>query len=590
MQVLQQEHLHEHLKAFLLGAVLCTVFLSVGSYWLFQSEYNGRFYEGIFIDNVDVSKLTINEARQILATTTQSIPPETITLSADGESIASSSAQLGLHREYDSAINQAFQFGRSQGFFQNIQNIFTAYTKRKVFSSQLAYDPIAVQEFVTQLAIKANQAGEHPKATLKGNTVELFPGKMGTTIVIEEAAKSILNGANTAQREFTAPIQSSGTELTQVQIEAAIARAEQFIGKTIQGKVDVTTVDINDETLVSLLSFPEGYNDEEIEKVLTTFTDKIDRPAQNAKFTYDPVTLKVSEFQPDLDGITINKDKTKEEIIKTLQAFESGSEEKLVSIMLPITAKKADQTLESLNDLGLKERIGFGESYYDHSIPSRIHNVSLASKIINNTIVKPGEEFSFNKALGEVSKATGFQPAYIIQSGQTVLGDGGGVCQVSTTLFRALLDSGLQITKRRPHSYRVSYYELNKDPGFDATVYAGDVDLRFINDTQHHVLLHFVTFPEQRYMYVSIYGTSDGRVAEISDYKKWDARGAPPSVYIDDPTLPPGKVVQIDYAVGGIKAQFKHTVRDKDGNIIHENTYYSNYVPWSAKYRRGPTI
>lgn len=586
MQVLRQGHVHEHVKAFLLGAGLCAVALSVGGYIVLQQKYQNRFYEGIFIDNTDVSGLTVGDAKRKLKTTLPA-NEDVITIRANDQSVASSTAELGLHEEFDSALNQGIQFGRSQGFVQNLGNIFQAWTRTKVFRSELAFDPIEVQDFVNQLAIKANQPGEDPKATLKGKQIEITPGKMGTTIVIEETTKNILAAANTPTREFSAPFESTGTQLNQVQIDEAIHRAEKFVGKKIQGKVDVTTVDIPDTQLVQALRLPTGYNDAEVEKIINTFKEKIDRPAQDAKFSYDEQTMKVKEFQPDLDGITIDTQQTTSEVLKALQTFDQGTADELISVALPKTAKKADVTLESLNNIGLKERIGFGETYYAHSIPTRIHNVSLAAKIVNNTIVKSGEEFSFNKTLGDVSKATGFQPAYVIQSGQTVLGDGGGVCQVSTTLFRALLDSGLQITKRKAHSYRVSYYELNKDPGFDATVFAGDVDLRFKNDSPGAVLLHFETFPSQLYMFVTIYGTSDGRTTAISEYKKWDVRGAPPSVYIDDPTLPPGKLVQIDFAVGGIKAQFQHTVKDKDGNVKHEEVYYSNYVPWSAKYRRG---
>lgn len=586
MQVLRQGRFHGHIKAFLLGAGLSATILTVGGYIIFIQNYTNKFYEGVFIDTTNVSGLTIEEAKTRLENKQETFD-QIISLSGNGQTIASPAATLGLKREYDTALNQAIQFGRSQGLADNLQNIFKAYTKTQTFQSQLAFDPIKVQDMVNELAVKANQLGEDPSATVKNGQIEINPGKMGTNIVIEEATKSILGAANSGLKEFTAQTQPSGTQLTPVQIEEAKARASKFIGKSIEGKVDVTTVTVSDSQLVAALTFPTGYKESELENILKTFKEKIDRPAQDAKFVYDANTLKVSEFQPDLDGITIDQQRTHDEVIKALQTIDQGTDQKLITIEVPKAAKKASVTLESLNNLGLKERIGFGESYYAHSIPTRIHNVSHASKIVNNTIVKPGTEFSFNKALGDVSKATGFQPAYIIQSGQTVLGDGGGVCQVSTTLFRALLDSGLQITKRKAHSYRVSYYELNKDPGFDATVFAGDVDLRFINDSPGHVLLHFETFPDQRYMFVTIYGTDDGRTAEVTEYKKWDARGALPTVYIDDPTLPPGKLVQIDYAVGGIKAQFKHTVKDKEGNVKYENVYYSNYVPWSAKYRRG---
>lgn len=217
---------------------------------------------------------------------------------------------------------------------------------------------------------------------------------------------------------------------------------------------------------------------------------------------------------------------------------------------------------------------------------SKIVLTSTFSRI-NNIIIKPGEEFRFNNALGDVSRESGYQPAYVIRSGQTVLGDGGGVCQVSTTVFRAALNAGLPITKRKAHSYRVSYYELDSKPGVDATVYSGDIDLRFINDTGHHILIHTQTDSKNLWMKVEMYGTSDGRTSEIVDHKTWDARPAAATVYIPDPSLPAGTKKQVDWSASGIKASFKNVVRDKNGQLIREEEYYSNYIPWSAKYLVG---
>jgi vancomycin resistance protein YoaR len=216
--------------------------------------------------------------------------------------------------------------------------------------------------------------------------------------------------------------------------------------------------------------------------------------------------------------------------------------------------------------------------------------VALTAKKINLTVVKPGEEFSFNKALGEVSAATGFKPAYVIKSGRTELGDGGGVCQVSSTLFRSALNAGLNITRRLPHSYRVTYYELNSDPGFDATVYAGNVDFRFINDTPGHLLIYTETNSKNLWMKIEIYGTKDGRVATISDYKTWGAAPPPPTEYIPDASLPPGAKKQIDWSASGLKASFNYTVHDANGNLKQQETYTSIYRPWSAKYLVGPSI
>jgi vancomycin resistance protein YoaR len=188
--------------------------------------------------------------------------------------------------------------------------------------------------------------------------------------------------------------------------------------------------------------------------------------------------------------------------------------------------------------------------------------------------------------LGDVSVYTGYQQAYIIKGGQTVLGDGGGVCQVSTTFFRAALDAGLPIIERHPHAYRVSYYEQNSKPGFDATVYSPSVDLKVKNDTPAYILIQTKTDIKNATLTFELYGTSDGRVATVSSPYIWDVTPAPPALYIDDPTLPAGQIKQIDFAAAGAKTSFDYKVT-RGEEILQQKTFYSNYRPWQARYLRG---
>src|SRR5205085_743367 len=126
-------------------------------------------------------------------------------------------------------------------------------------------------------------------------------------------------------------------------------------------------------------------------------------------------------------------------------------------------------------------------------------------------LIAPGQVFSFSKAIGEVSSFTGYKQAYVIENGKTVLGDGGGVCQVSTTLFRAALNAGLPIVERHPHAYRVQYYEEDSGPGIDAAVYVPSVDLKFKNDTGHHILIQAYADVENLRLTFDLYGANDGR-------------------------------------------------------------------------------
>ena len=115
--------------------------------------------------------------------------------------------------------------------------------------------------------------------------------------------------------------------------------------------------------------------------------------------------------------------------------------------------------MTEINTYGIKELVGVGYSRFEGSHAERIHNIRTGSEKLNGMIIKPGETFSFVEALGDISRATGYKQAYIIKEGKTVLGDGGGICQVSSTLFRAALNVGLPIVERNAHAYRVAYYE-----------------------------------------------------------------------------------------------------------------------------------
>lgn len=583
------------LKAFLLGALLSFIFIGIGSLLWIQQALKDVIIPGVSVDGIDLSYKTPLEAQQLLVQNTPTFS-HTITLTSESSSIASSAAQLGLEKDIQSSIGTAISYGHTQGFLENTRILWHSYTSGYQITTTLQYDTEKVRSFVTEFERQTNKAPRSPSTELEGKQILVFPGELGIEVDRETTIQAVLRtAATTNSLTIPATVTKVGSVLTEEQQTQAVARATTLIGKSIHATSNDQTFFFDDDQLIALLNHPAGYNSQASLKMLEELRTKIDRPSTDAVFDYDPATLTVTRFEPDKDGLTINIMETNAQINQAIQQLEN-SDETVVTTSLIVQAKPANKKLGDTNPLGINERIGFGESNYRGSISSRVHNVSQASNILNYRIVKPGEEFSFNKALGDVSQATGFKPAYVIKSGQTVLGDGGGVCQVSTTLFRALLDSGLNISKRKPHSYRVGYYEQQGRigdysfadlPGFDATVYSGDVDVRFINDSPGHVLIHFEVDPSTQHMTVSMYGTSDGRTAEVSDYKKWDARKAPAAQYIDDPSLPPGKLVQIDWAVAGIRSSFKHTVKDKNGNILREDTYSSNYIPWAAKYRRG---
>jgi len=294
---------------------------------------------------------------------------------------------------------------------------------------------------------------------------------------------------------------------------------------------------------------------------------------------------RVIDFRPSSEGQTIDIAKTEEEIFNRVPDI-LDRQVTMFEITLPVKKIKPAVSLPETNNLGIKELIGKGTSNFSGSIANRIHNIALAASRVNGTIVPNGQVFSFNNTVGDVSKLTGYKEAYIIKEGKTILGDGGGVCQVSTTLFRAILNSGLPIAERHPHSYRVAYYEQGSPPGLDATVYSPSYDLKFKNDSGHAILVQAYADLQAATLTFDLYGTADERKVTITKPIITNQTPSPEDRYQDDPTLPLGVIKQIDFKAAGAKVTFSRTV-EKDGKIILSDTFVSNYQPWQAVFLRG---
>jgi len=360
------------------------------------------------------------------------------------------------------------------------------------------------------------------------------------------------------------------------------------MGKRLTMSLDDNKVELSGAELVAMLA-TDGTEIIKWQTILDYsegLGQRFNKDPQDAKFEF--VGGKVEEFAPGKDGVEVSVEPTTDVIHQTIEKLLS-KDSKSESVEIVAERTPPQVTTEEVNKLGIKERIGRGESYYAHSISNRIYNVDLASTRLNSALIPPGEEVSFNKLVGEVSAATGYRAAYIISGGRTVLGDGGGLCQVSTTMFRAAMNAGLPILERWGHAYRVSYYELNSKPGVDATVYAPSKDFRFKNDTPGHILIQTINDPKNLHLVIEIYGTSDGRVATVTEPKVWGISPPRPTIYQDDPSLPAGTMKQVDWSAPGAKASFEYKVT-RNGETLSEKTFTTSYQPWAAVYLRGTGI
>jgi len=325
-----------------------------------------------------------------------------------------------------------------------------------------------------------------------------------------------------------------------------------------------------------------NYNQSFLNDWFLTIKENYNKPAKNALFEFK--NNKVINFRKEEYGQEIDEKK----FISDLEInFKSLKEKpKDIFINLKINKIKPEITLSNINNFGIEELISVGQSDFSHSISERVYNINLAATKFHGVLIPPKKIFSFNETLGEISSITGYKPAYIIKDGKTILGDGGGICQVSTTLFRAALNAGLEIIERHPHAYRVYYYENDMKPGFDASVFSPSVDLKIKNNTPAYILIQTEINNKNNFLLFKLYGKKDQRKIEISEPFIWDIVPPPQAKYQEDPNLKKGVIKQVDFPAWGAKAYFSYKVFINQKLAIDQKIH-SYYRPWQAVFLIG---
>jgi vancomycin resistance protein YoaR len=284
-------------------------------------------------------------------------------------------------------------------------------------------------------------------------------------------------------------------------------------------------------------------NEDLIKDYIFNLAKKTDKDPEDAKLKMDGG--KASVFSIGSKGLELNQDKSINILATYLKSGDYGT-----SIDLPYQEKDpAIPAIDSIDNLGVSSLIGEGQSNFRGSPKNRIFNINVATKRFNGALIKPGEEFSFVGLLGDVDGEHGYLPELVIKNDKTEPEFGGGICQVSTTAFRAALNAGLKITARRNHAYPVQYYSPQ---GTDATVYVPRPDLRFVNNTPGYILIQ--TKIEGTVLTFDFYGTNDGRKVEMN-----------------------GPIVTEKNTDGSMKTTLGQKVWDSNGKLIVDDTFNSSY-------------
>jgi vancomycin resistance protein YoaR len=572
--------------------------------------YSKVFIPGVTIAGINVGGLTKQQAVQKIKPILANRLAQPVTLTYQNQTYTLDLSSLSTDSELNKAINKAFTIGHTGSLPQKLTQVIQTTTNGSPVDLNIyifSYQKIATQIDAINAKIKKDptpailQNDQAMSITPSVDGIEIDKQKLSQQIeqyLLSPSSTQITIPTKTMPPAFTTQtaekakqallyVQEHPIELTYDDQTWTIDKnlLRQLIN-TSSSAPGLSQINIDGQNLqvVSAKVGDTVYEDKDIlfdKQKLSIFIQNIatsiNRPPQDAKFTFDG--KRVNQFEPGEDGRSLDNEQTTQLIKNAVYANNSNP------IALPVATVAPQIATAAVNNYGIEERIGQGLSDFSGSIENRIYNLGLASSRVNGILVAPGEEFSFVKAVGDISGASGYKPAYVIKEGRTVLDDGGGVCQVSTTLFRAALNAGLPITARTGHAYRVHYYEnAGFAPGIDATIFSPTVDFRFKNDTPSYILIQ--TTISGMKLTVDIFGKSDGRVANVTTPVILNQTPPPPELRQDDPTLPKGTVKQVDWAAWGANVVFKRTVTRNGQEIINES-WRTNYKPWQAVYLVG---
>ncbi len=305
---------------------------------------------------------------------------------------------------------------------------------------------------------------------------------------------------------------------------------------------------------------------------------KVNQPVVLPRFEISE-SGKVSSWRTGENGREIDLEVSAANVVTSLSSLQSSS-------TLAIKELRVDD-LEIENNFKIKEIVGTGHSNFAGSPVNRRHNIKVGAEAVHGLLIEPGQEFSLVKALGNIDAEAGYLPELVIKGNKTIPEYGGGLCQIATTLFRSALSSGLPITERRNHSYRVSYYE---PAGTDAAVYDPWPDIRFLNDTNNYVLIQ--SRIDGNDIYFDFWGTKDGREATTTDPVIYNIVKPPATKIIETDDLAPGEKKCTERAHNGADAYFDYIVTYPEGATTtprQEVRFRSHYVPWQEVCLVGKT-
>jgi vancomycin resistance protein YoaR len=573
--------------AFLLVALLIA---GVAGLFMLELEWADRVVQGVRVWNVDLGGLSRDRAAERLATSIQYPTNRYPTLRYGNRSWPVDPAVLGVKLDVDATVDKALAVGHGGDLQQRFEERIGALRNGHEIEPVFYVEPGAGAMLLSRVAQEVNMPSR--------NAVLRLGDDLSVETVAAQTGRKV-DETSTWQTLVQRLIEMEGGEVELVVNESEplltdLSVAQDEVQRILSGPITLVAPDfepwiIEPETLVSWLTLkPEVDADGgatlkvsldlgPVEPFVQEMASQIEREPRDARFRYDVANDRVIPVRESIIGRTLD-------VTETLSLIEEAIWSDQRSISLPLVMVPPATAMSDVPDVDSLALIGEGTSNFSGSSAARIQNIEVGSAQFDGVLVAPGQTFSFNHYLGEVNAEKGYAESIIIWGNETRTDVGGGLCQVSSTAFRAAFWAGVPITERSPHLYRVSYYEPPR--GMDATIYSPYTDLKWVNDTDGYILIRTFLDKAKKNLTFRFYGTDVGRTVEMEGPQESRLRKPEPPVYRDSSTMFVGQRKQIQWAKDGMDVTVYRIIREKDGEVRRDE-FFSRYEPWQAVYLVG---
>ena len=565
-----------------------------GSLAAFELRQAGRFYPGVSVGGMEVSGLSWERAVELMEARWRPFLDNPAVLRAGGLEWRPTAAEIGIQVDFMTSLREAFLWGRKGGIADRLGEQRDSWSEGRSWPVSAVFDRNVFAGYLEGLAAAAWQEAKPAFLELvdrDGKSFVLHPSQTGRSLGGLDLASSF---APDFQERRTQAVELPLAETKPAVETEAVQRVIELTEKLLRGEVLLSaagkTWTIDRAVLSRRLGLKAGASGPEPEVELRRedfagLMEEIARsvavPPVEPKLRFDAESETFKFLTPPESGLAVDVEGLWSGIKQGLLQGESR-------VSVPVRAVQPLLVGATPSSLGLDQVFGVGASFFQGSSRNRAHNIQVGSKILDGVVVAPGETFDFNTSLGPVTYDAGFVDGLIIIANRTLQGIGGGLCQVSTTMFRAAFMAGLPVGERWQHIYRVLYYEQGpgNPPGFDASVFQPDLNMTFVNDTEGFLMVKTELDASKSRLRFMLMGRAPKRRVDMTSWRG-AAVAPPPPVVVPNPELKPGERKQTEYAVAGMKAGVARKVL-QDGKPLFEDEYVSNFRPWPARWEIGP--